>query len=79
MLPLGPPGTVTSPLHVKEHRKEENGGVLMIKIPLYAFKHAPTLKPSLTGWQQWRDAVFMASVSRSADKPGLYLEAQCVI
>lgn len=31
---------------------EVNGGVLMIKNPLYPFKRASTLKPSLTGWQQ---------------------------
>lgn len=35
--------------------------------------------PLWQGGSNRRDAVFIASVSRSADKPGLYLEAQCVI
>lgn len=40
-------------LYVKECTGEVNGAVLVIKKnPLYPFKHASTLKPSLTGWWQ---------------------------
>lgn len=67
-------------LYVKEHGGEVNGGVLTIKKIHFIHSSMPQhWNPLWQGGSNQRDAVFIASVFRSADKPGLYLEAQCVI